>query len=97
MVKATILVPFNAQVAHLTDNFISFVSLSGEGWDLESVWAFNQDYRGPKKRYTLESGLTAKKQTKLNERRVFVLQIGRVTLSIRRLESRTSSTGNNGS
>ncbi|OIQ26071.1 aminopeptidase PepB [uncultured Vibrio sp.] len=30
------------------------VSLQGEGWDLESVWAFQQGYRGPKKQNKLE-------------------------------------------
>ncbi|MGX1924195.1 aminopeptidase PepB [Vibrio sp. NH-7] len=28
---------------------IASVSLVGDGWDLESVWAFHQGYRGPKK------------------------------------------------
>ncbi|MEF1290072.1 aminopeptidase PepB, partial [Vibrio sp. M260118] len=28
---------------------IASVSLEGESWDLESVWAFHQGYRGPKK------------------------------------------------
>lgn len=30
------------------------VSLAGEGWELENVWAFHQGYRGPKKANTLE-------------------------------------------
>ncbi|MEZ8062629.1 MULTISPECIES: aminopeptidase PepB [Vibrio] len=33
---------------------IAFISLRGEGWDLESVWAFYQGYRGPKKKNALE-------------------------------------------
>ncbi len=30
------------------------ILLSGEGWDLESVWSFHQGYRGPKKKTQLE-------------------------------------------
>lgn len=32
---------------------VSFASLEGEGWDLESVWAFHQGYRDPKKKNQL--------------------------------------------
>ncbi|WP_281630456.1 aminopeptidase PepB [Vibrio sp. St2] len=32
---------------------VASVSLEGAGWDLESVWAFHQGYRGPKKKNTL--------------------------------------------
>ncbi|MGY3688147.1 aminopeptidase PepB [Vibrio coralliilyticus] len=32
---------------------VASVSLEGAGWDLESVWAFHQGYRGPKKKNIL--------------------------------------------
>ena len=32
---------------------ISTISLEGAGWDLESIWAFHQGYRTPKKKNTL--------------------------------------------
>ena len=46
---------------------IAFVSLRGEGWDLESVWAFYQGYRGPKKKNALEwDALSEADQTELD-------------------------------
>ena len=33
---------------------IRAISLQGEGWDLESIWAFHQGYREAKKLNTLE-------------------------------------------
>ncbi|MDN3696495.1 aminopeptidase PepB [Vibrio cortegadensis] len=33
---------------------IQSIALQGEGWSLESVWAFHQGYRGPKKKNYLE-------------------------------------------
>ncbi|KOO14312.1 aminopeptidase [Vibrio xuii] len=48
---------------------ISSVSLSGEGWDLESIWAFHQGYRGPKKANQFEwQPLAEADQAELNAR-----------------------------
>ncbi|MBW3697931.1 aminopeptidase PepB [Vibrio sp. T187] len=33
---------------------IASVSLEGDNWDLESIWAFHQGYRGPKKKNSME-------------------------------------------
>lgn len=48
---------------------IKSVFLAGEGWDLESVWAFHQGYRNPKKHSQLEwVALEEKAQAELEAR-----------------------------
>lgn len=43
--------------------------LAGEGWDLESIWAFYQGYRDAKKRNTVEwKALAAAEQAELEAR-----------------------------
>lgn len=45
------------------------VSLEGEGWDLESIWAFYQGYREAKKRNTVEwKPLDQEAQAELEDR-----------------------------
>ncbi|WP_260261215.1 aminopeptidase PepB [Vibrio intestinalis] len=48
---------------------ITQISLQGDSWDLESVWAFHQGYRGPKKQNQLEwVALEEAAQTELEAR-----------------------------
>ncbi|MCK6265397.1 aminopeptidase PepB [Vibrio sp. ZSDE26] len=48
---------------------VKSISLQGEGWDLESIWAFHQGYRGPKNVNSLEwLPLESEEQSELEAR-----------------------------
>ena len=48
---------------------IRSIFLSGDNWDLESVWAFHQGYRNPKKHGSVEwSALSEEDQAELQAR-----------------------------
>lgn len=49
---------------------IKHVKLAGDGWDLESSWAFWQGYRGPKGKRTVEWTTLPEAQQQELERRL---------------------------
>ncbi|MBP2849483.1 MULTISPECIES: aminopeptidase PepB [Dickeya] len=61
---------------------IKHVKLAGDGWDLESSWAFWQGYRGPKGKRTVEWATLPEAQQQELERRLKIVDWVRDTINL---------------
>ncbi|TYL43360.1 aminopeptidase PepB [Dickeya sp. ws52] len=61
---------------------IKHVKLAGEGWDLESSWAFWQGYRGPKGKRTVEWATLPESQQQELSRRLKIVDWVRDTINL---------------
>ncbi|MBX9446126.1 aminopeptidase PepB [Dickeya chrysanthemi] len=61
---------------------IKHVKLAGEGWDLESSWAFWQGYRGPKGKRTVEWATLPESQQQELESRLKIVDWVRDTINL---------------
>ncbi|WP_219951695.1 aminopeptidase PepB [Dickeya zeae] len=61
---------------------IKHVKLAGDGWDLESSWAFWQGYRGPKGKRTVEWTTLPEAQQQELERRLKIVDWVRDTINL---------------
>ncbi|MCO7263628.1 aminopeptidase PepB [Dickeya zeae] len=61
---------------------IKHVKLAGDGWDLESSWAFWQGYRGPKGKRTVEWATLSDVQQQELERRLKIVDWVRDTINL---------------
>ncbi|MBO8136218.1 MULTISPECIES: aminopeptidase PepB [Dickeya] len=61
---------------------IKHVKLAGEGWDLESSWAFWQGYRGPKGKRAVEWATLADAQRQELDRRLKIVDWVRDTINL---------------
>ncbi|MEQ4513132.1 aminopeptidase PepB [Dickeya zeae] len=61
---------------------IKHVKLAGDGWDLESSWAFWQGYRGPKGKRTVEWASLPEAQQQELERRLKIVDWVRDTINL---------------